>query len=112
MTKTYKQIPSSTDGPLDDNFGKLVNETLELWHVPGLSIAVVDGDKTWAKVTLVSKSLLVTCAFCNVFRSRDHTYEMVRAMALPPFIQRLSRHLHYFTPVARRRLSLLQFCHS
>ena len=70
MTKTYKQIPSSTDGPLDDNFGKLVNETLELWHVPGLSIAVVDGDKTWAKVTLVSKSLryssLVLFAMCLV----------------------------------------------
>lgn len=39
-------------GPFNDVFETLVNETLELWHVPALSIAVVDGDDTWARVCL------------------------------------------------------------
>ncbi len=42
---------SDDDGPLDKNFEKLVTETLELWHVPGVSIAVVDGENTYAKVS-------------------------------------------------------------
>ncbi|KAI2838440.1 hypothetical protein CBS147343_9092 [Aspergillus niger] len=35
--------------PLDERFETLVQETLNYWHVPGISIAVVDGDNTWAK---------------------------------------------------------------
>lgn len=38
------------NGPLDQNFEKLVYDTSELWHVPGVSVAVVDGKHTWAKV--------------------------------------------------------------
>ncbi|KUJ14891.1 putative penicillin-binding protein [Mollisia scopiformis] len=38
-----------SDGPLDKKFENLVEETLELWHVPGISLAVVDGEKTFAK---------------------------------------------------------------
>lgn len=37
---------------LDDRFEKLVQETLNQWYVPGASVAVVDGDNTWAKVHL------------------------------------------------------------
>ncbi|PWY87986.1 beta-lactamase/transpeptidase-like protein [Aspergillus sclerotioniger CBS 115572] len=35
--------------PLDESFKNLVHETLTQWHVPGISIAVVDGDNTWAE---------------------------------------------------------------
>ncbi|TAQ87178.1 hypothetical protein B7494_g4491 [Chlorociboria aeruginascens] len=35
--------------PFSKKFGQLVNETLELWHVPGLSIGVVDGDDIWTE---------------------------------------------------------------
>ncbi|OOF96712.1 hypothetical protein ASPCADRAFT_514954 [Aspergillus carbonarius ITEM 5010] len=35
--------------PLDERFKNLVHETLNQWHVPGISIAVVDGDHTWAQ---------------------------------------------------------------
>ncbi|PYI07577.1 beta-lactamase/transpeptidase-like protein [Aspergillus sclerotiicarbonarius CBS 121057] len=35
--------------PLDEPFKALVHETLNQWHVPGMSIAVVDGDTTWAQ---------------------------------------------------------------
>ena len=38
------------DGSLDKRFEKLVTETLELWHVPGVSVAVVDGENTYAQV--------------------------------------------------------------
>jgi len=37
-------------GPFDARFAKLVKETLDKWHVPGISIAVVDGDDMWAEV--------------------------------------------------------------
>jgi hypothetical protein len=43
-----KDKPAS---PFDSKFAKLAKETLELWHVPGLSIAVVDGNDTWADVS-------------------------------------------------------------
>jgi hypothetical protein len=39
------------DSPLDHNFEKLVLDALELWHVPGVSVAVVDGDNTWSKMS-------------------------------------------------------------
>ncbi|KAJ6441533.1 penicillin-binding protein [Purpureocillium lavendulum] len=42
---TYK----SPDNPLDDEFAKLVNETLNYWKVPGLAIAVVDDEEIFAK---------------------------------------------------------------
>jgi hypothetical protein len=38
-------------GPFDKDFERLANETLERWKCPGLSIAVVDGDDTWAAVS-------------------------------------------------------------
>ena len=52
---TQQEILGSNEGsPFDSHFEKLVNETLDMWHVPGLSIAVVDGDSMWAEVSLSS----------------------------------------------------------
>lgn len=42
------------DGPLDENFERIVRDQLGLWHVPGVSVAVVDGENTWAKACLIS----------------------------------------------------------
>jgi hypothetical protein len=39
------------NGPFGEDFERLANETLERWKCPGLSIAVVDGDETWATVS-------------------------------------------------------------
>lgn len=36
--------------PLDRDFEDLVQRTMEKWHIQGLAIAVVDGDKTWTEV--------------------------------------------------------------
>ncbi|OJD30137.1 penicillin-binding protein [Diplodia corticola] len=35
--------------PFDEDFDRMVEETLAHWHVPGLSVAVVHGDATFAK---------------------------------------------------------------
>lgn len=44
-----KPLRGNSRGPLDAKFGSLVNETLNSWHVPGFSIAVIDGDDIWAE---------------------------------------------------------------
>ncbi|KAJ5757405.1 uncharacterized protein N7511_006099 [Penicillium nucicola] len=38
-----------SSSPLNDEFDNLVQELLQTWHVPGLSIAVIDGAATFAK---------------------------------------------------------------
>lgn len=35
--------------PFDETFRTLVAQTLESWHIPGIAVAVVDGDHTWAQ---------------------------------------------------------------
>jgi hypothetical protein len=55
-----QKILSSSIGPFDAAFERLVNETLKLWHVPGVSIAVIDGDDTWVEVRfIISRFILV-----------------------------------------------------
>jgi hypothetical protein len=39
-----------TKSPLDEEFAKIVKSTLEQWHIEGVSIAVIDGDNTFAEV--------------------------------------------------------------
>ncbi|KAG0652787.1 hypothetical protein D0Z07_0667 [Hyphodiscus hymeniophilus] len=66
MTRRKPLKMVNEDDPFDDEFEKMVKDTLELWHVPGVSVAVVDGDITWSKgygiatfpSTLVSPSTL------------------------------------------------------
>lgn len=42
---------NSTDkNPLTEDFARFAKETLHKWKVPGLSIAVIDGDQIFAKV--------------------------------------------------------------
>jgi len=50
-TRPTTVMSNNEDGPLDKKFEKLVKDTLELWHVPGVSVAVVDGEKTYAQVS-------------------------------------------------------------
>ncbi|PKY04127.1 putative penicillin-binding protein [Aspergillus campestris IBT 28561] len=35
--------------PLDQDFAEVVKQTLDRWHIPGMSVAVVDGPDTWTK---------------------------------------------------------------
>lgn len=43
--------------PFDDDFEKLVKQKLSEWHVPGVSIAVVHNNKTYAKVAMARKPI-------------------------------------------------------
>ncbi|KAL2794920.1 beta-lactamase/transpeptidase-like protein [Aspergillus keveii] len=38
-----------TQSPLDEEFAKIVQSTLEQWHIEGISIAVIDGDNTFSE---------------------------------------------------------------
>lgn len=44
------KLQSRKTSPLNEDFEKLVHETLSKWHIQGVSVAVVDGDETWAEV--------------------------------------------------------------
>ena len=79
LSKAY-QIPltAQDDSPLTSDFDKLVAQTLARWHTPGISVAVVNGDKTFSKVYLLIKHLVNRLA------------ELSRAMALQPFPMRRS----------------------
>lgn len=45
-----------TETPFTDDFGKLVTELLNEWKVPGVSIAVVDGEDVHAQVGRLHRS--------------------------------------------------------
>ena len=51
---TTQQLPlrpgSGAQPYLDGSFDELVEETLEYWKVPSISIAVIDGDDVYSKV--------------------------------------------------------------
>lgn len=48
LTDAGQDLPKTS--PLNENFEKLVSETLKKWHIQGVSVAIVDGDDTWAEV--------------------------------------------------------------
>lgn len=50
-------LKSGGNNPLNANFSQTVHELLELFHVPGVSIAVIDGDDVWAEVSKTSSPL-------------------------------------------------------
>jgi hypothetical protein len=54
FASSQQVLKNDNTGPFTSEFGQLVNETLNLFHVPGISIAVVDGDKVWAEVSCLS----------------------------------------------------------
>ncbi len=43
--------PGRAASPFDDTFRALVADTLVAWHVPGVAVAVLDGDETWMEVS-------------------------------------------------------------
>lgn len=47
LQSTMKQC-----SPFTTEFDALVSNLLDEWHVPGMSIAIVDGERTFAKARL------------------------------------------------------------
>lgn len=50
LAATQQPLTRGPTTPFDKVFARLVSKTLERWHVPGIAIAVVDGNDTWAEV--------------------------------------------------------------
>jgi hypothetical protein len=46
-----KVLSVSKHNPLDADFELFAIQTLQEWHVPGLAIAIIDGNDTWAAVS-------------------------------------------------------------
>jgi hypothetical protein len=45
--------------PLDNTFDEIITRALEEWHVPGMSVVVLSGDRTFSKVTHPSLELQI-----------------------------------------------------
>jgi CubicO group peptidase (beta-lactamase class C family) len=58
---------------------KHIQDVMKTWHVPGVAISVVDGDKTWAKVCAkIARTILCR----HNARRRNHAKD-IRASATP-----------------------------
>jgi CubicO group peptidase (beta-lactamase class C family) len=47
-----EQSSAKSTSPFSDEFAQFAKETLEQWKVPGVSLAVIDGDQVYAEVSL------------------------------------------------------------
>jgi hypothetical protein len=54
--------------PFTTDFEQRVNKALERWHVPGISIAVVDGDHEWSAVSCSIYWEILSSSFRTSFR--------------------------------------------
>jgi hypothetical protein len=108
-----KILSGSANSPLHDDFSRIVNETLQLWHVPGVSIAVVDGDVTWSEVSWVDFFLDSVCMYLLSMRmSKTITRVTYRDTELLSSQIRRSHPQHYFMLEVQRKRSLQQQCRS
>lgn len=48
---TQKVLGGVKENPLNSEIHELVIDALHEWHIPGLSIAVIDGKNTWTAVS-------------------------------------------------------------
>lgn len=58
LTAEQKVIKQDWSHKLNEDFDSKVNSILNRYHVPGLALAVIDNNRTFAKVSLLA--LLVT----------------------------------------------------
>lgn len=49
---TQKTLLGSSS-PFDEEFNAYVHGLLDKWHVPGVAVAVVDGDDIWSEVNFM-----------------------------------------------------------
>lgn len=50
---------SKTKSPLTEEFGAFAKDVLDQWKVPGISIAVVDGDDVFSQVRSSAHLLII-----------------------------------------------------
>lgn len=49
--KSMTEAHSTSSSPFDEDFGKFVQESLDIWHVPGMSVGVIEGDDVYTKAS-------------------------------------------------------------
>ena len=55
-----KETLTEQSSVLDEKFDKRVKELLDHYHVPGLSIAIIDKGRVQSKVSEISKRLIMS----------------------------------------------------
>lgn len=53
-----KDNSNNAKSPLNAAFAEFVNETLQYYHIPGLSISVVRGEEIYAEVSIFAPHFL------------------------------------------------------
>ena len=104
-------VHSDPQNPLDETFDAFVQTLLQEWHVPGMSIAVVDGDQTFAKVGRQVVSQVYTSN-----ESRDMALQLFRAnqsrpkhfSILPAQQSHLRQQLYHYSSTMMQRHVLRQ----
>ena len=79
--ETAPSSQTSTNGPLTDTFSEYVHRIMNKWKVPGMSLAVVDGEDTYAAVCLtfpVSGSITYTVRYRGMATRRCQTHQPLR----------------------------------
>ena len=101
-------VRNDSQTPLGETFDAFARKLLEEWHVPGMSVAVIDGDQTFAKVgrSVVSQEY-------NTNGSRDmalHLFQtnqsLLKHFSLLPAQQNHShrQQYHYSSTTMHRRV--------
>jgi hypothetical protein len=89
--------------PFDADFAKLVEITRSKWHLPGVSLAVVDGDETFAEVFIFFLRETILTKQPNTIK---------RDTALLPYQMSLSAHRLSFAQEALQSHLLQPLLHS
>lgn len=46
---------TGSKNPFDDDLGSFIDEVMQRWKIPGMSVAIVDGDDVYAEVGTISR---------------------------------------------------------
>lgn len=65
FSSEHKPAAATKENPLTAEFGDFVREQLDKWKVPGIAVAVVDGDEVYAEVRFLL--LLLPFPFLSPF---------------------------------------------
>lgn len=94
-----KTVENDTPSPFDSVFDTLVNQNLKHWHVPGFSIAIVDGNATFSRVSCsphvhgskLANSLRVMASLHFLLRMSHQILSLLQRLLLKPSLLLPSR---------------------
>lgn len=54
LTSSNSAPNGDSQNPFNDDLGKFVDDVMERWKIPGMSVAVIDGDDVYSEVKKLS----------------------------------------------------------